>query len=197
MIRRFALSVAALAALALAGNAQAQARGGAAAPEGKAKVGFGVGIETTSVFQTLGIANSQTATPVMFYAPIQLTPQLRVEPQVGLFAFSNDAEDRSGFALGSGFFLTQPLSQNLELYVGPRLILDFVGGKDKATGTSGSAVDVSILAAAGVEYYLSNHFSVGAEGQFGYTSVGSIAAIGRASASIWATNALVFLRAYL
>ncbi|HUL60844.1 MAG TPA: hypothetical protein VLU43_16305 [Anaeromyxobacteraceae bacterium] len=202
MLRRFVLSVAALAVIALAGNAQAQAKGGAAASDGKAKIGFGVGIETSLAGQPSSVSAVLTGTapvPVMFYMPIQLTPQFRVEPQIGLFAASSDTGDASAFALGGGFFLTQPLAQNLDVYVGPRLILDFVGGKDKTVNpnASGSAVDVSILAAAGAEYYLSSHFSVGAEGQFGYSSQGSISAIGRPSASLWATNALIFLRAYL
>ncbi len=199
MHRRFAL--AAVAALTLAGAAQAQTRG-AAADGGRSKFGVGIGVNANAVVDVATVLTERQV-PTMVYFPIVLSQQFRVEPQLGIATYSTEGASGSVFAIGAGFFLTQPIAQATDLYVGPRLVLGFTGAErtnNFGVKLSGSAVDVTIAAAIGAEYLVSPHFSVGAEAQLGYTNRPDITDQGATivpKISGVATEGIVFLRAYL
>jgi hypothetical protein len=114
---------------------------------------FGIGISITPEADA-GLS------PVEVYAPINIAPQLRLEPSLGL----RTGDDSSDITLGVGGFYVAPLAQQVDLYMGGRLKLNFAD--DDANDESGT--DVSIAGALGGEYYLVPRFSVGLEGQLGF-----------------------------
>jgi hypothetical protein len=120
------------------------------------------------------------------YAPINIAPQFRLEPSLGL----RTGDDRSDITLGVGAFLVSPLAQQVDMYAGGRLKLNFADDETGARDESGT--DVSIAAALGGEYYLVPRFSLGLEGQLGFYSTSE--ASGDDSGVF--TTGLAFLRLY-
>jgi hypothetical protein len=171
--------VLAVAALALAAPAAAQ--------EARPKIGVGVAIDSFA----------QGGPTVEVYLPIDITPQFRLEPSLGISTRDEPSQlgnaDRSDVTVGIGGFVLQRLAAPVDLYFGGRLKLNFASLKPFGA-PSDSGTDVVIAAAVGGEYYLVPKFSLGLEGQLGYYSNSSAARSGEASGFF--TTGLAFLRVY-
>jgi hypothetical protein len=173
--------VVALAALALASPALAQ----------ESRPSFGIGVSVSP----LGPSTVLPTTEV--YLALQLAPQLRIEPSIGILTRDEPAggNDTSDITVGVGVLFTQRVAPAADVYVGGRLKLnpasleeDVVGGADD------SGTDLVLAAAVGGEYYLAPRFSLGAEGQLGFYDTNDASANGDASGVF--TNGLAFVRFY-
>ncbi len=195
--------VALASALAAAAPAIAQQQGS------QARIGLGIGLPTSELAPLilLDFGGGAGITPQL-YVPINLTPNIRIEPQIGILTLNDDATDSSAsyWSIGTGAFWVMPLGGNVGMYVGPRLVLSFlnvedVGGTGVVTKTEGT--DVFVAAALGGEYSVTPRFSVGAEGQLGYTSIGDRdttvggVTVTTQGGSSWATQGVLFVRVYL
>ncbi len=178
MLRKFFFGVVAVAAMVVAAPAQAQNGG---------KIGLGVAI--VPLDPALG-------TTIEVYVPLMVAPNFRIEPEVGIKTASNDAGDSSDITIGAGFFAVQKAAQNADMYFGGRLKLNFASVKPSG-GTSTSATDIELAAAAGGEYYLAPKFSIGVEGQLGFYSLGKVNGAGGLSTTGFFTTGLGFLRFYM
>lgn len=166
----------------------------------------GIGIALSSLdFGSLFTGRSLPAAQV--YVPINISPGLRIEPQVGFLRLEDDADpnaDTSVFTLGIGLLFMKHVTPQTIAYLGPRIAVsrtsqsvnDPLGpGTIDATGT-----DFRIAGAVGGEYLFSPSFSIGAEAQLGYTAIGDLdagAAGDIPGGSTFGTAALVFFRTYL
>lgn len=197
------IRVTALAA-ALAAAAPASAQQGAAKP----RVGLGVGLPAAEFAPVFAAGVTGGALAPQLYVPINVSPVLRIEPQVGLLTSHDDqtGDEISFKSLGAGVFYVAPLGGPLNMYVGGRLVLSFfeeknVGGGGAVTKTTGT--DWYIAAAGGGEYSVHPRFSVGVEGQLGYTAIGDrdvttpVGTQTQQGGSSWMTQGLLFARVYL
>ena len=137
-----------LAALALALAAPASAQ------EARRQFGLGIGIDEESA----------PGSPVELYLPLNVAPQLRIEPSFGL----RTGDDRTDVTIGSGLFLVQRLAPALDLLIGGRLKLNFASVDRPGDDESGT--DLYRAGALGGEYYLVPRFSLGLEGNLGFYS---------------------------
>jgi outer membrane protein with beta-barrel domain len=175
MLRKFSLAAVALAALTAASAAHAAPAAATAGPT----VGIGVAITPNDLF----FPGRRT---VEILVPIGLTPQFRLEPEIGIITRNTPGPDTSDFTIGTGIFYTLRSSQSVDMYVGGRIKLNFVdNGVDSGT-------DFFLLGALGGEYFLTPKFSLGLEGQFGYYNLSN--ANGDVSGVY--TNGLGILRVY-
>jgi hypothetical protein len=156
------------------------------------KIGIGVGLNSGSTPIIL-FQSSSSSGIVPFYASLPITIQVpivlsgfRIEPEFGLFSTSSSSttgnnvnEDAfSAMRFAAGLYYGKSLSENANLYVGPRLgmlLLSttsknvdtlFSGGQETRTSESSSS-NILLEAVIGGEYMLSQHFSLGAEAQLG------------------------------
>ncbi len=184
MLRRFALAFAAFTALTTAGNALAQPA--TVSAEERPKVGIGVGVFPTD-----------PVLPRTFevYVPLNVAPQLRLEPSLGIYTSSNDAEDTSDVTIGVGVFYVQRLVSTADMYLGGRVKLNFASVSPTGLPST-SGTDLTIAAALGGECFLAPKFSVGLEGQLGFYSLGKVTAPGGDTTTGFFTNGLTFLRVY-
>jgi len=181
MKTRFQLAVVALAALAAA--APAAAAPAAAADEARPQFGFGVAVVPTV----------QPMKTVELYVPIQVAPNLRIEPSLGIAVDNGPSggTDKRDVTLGVGGFLVKRLGPSLDLQLGGRLKLNFA--KVSSPGVSESGVDFLLAGAAGGEFYLMPRFSAGIEGDLGIYSNSKASGD---NGGLYTTG-LVFLRLYL
>ncbi len=202
MIRKIAMLAAAAAALAFAPTALAQQKE-------PVKVGLGLGMNVNQLLQPTDL-NSAGVAPVAIYVPIQITPQLRVEPWLGFWTYSqnnfpgrNTDMSRHAWDLGVGGLWYFQQASPLGLYLGARLGLTFSGGEIDP-GVTFSETDFRILAVTGAEYFIAPRFSVGAEIQLGVTFYGDqstttagVTVTPSRGLLSWQTNGLVFFRYFL
>jgi hypothetical protein len=177
----------ALSALALAAPTFAQTAA-APAPAGHRPM-WGIGISVLPF--TAGPNVGPTAE---IYVPINIAPQFRLEPSLGIFTAdpNGDNNNSSNVTIGIGGFWVKPLAQAFDMYAGGRLKLNFSKQQNPAPIGDQSDTDVIIAAALGGEYYVVPHFSVGLEGQFGLYALGTV----NGDTSGWATTGLAFMRLY-
>ena len=174
-----------LGAIALAAPASAQTTTAAAAQR---RPTVGLGISVVPFAELAGVTPT-----IEIYVPINLAPQFRLEPSLGIFTRNRNGTgvtDTTDFTLGVGGFFVKPIAPPVDMYVGGRLKLDFASSDNGVT--SNSDTDVAVAAALGGEYYLVTHFSVGLEAQLGYYSRGQVSG----DDSGWFTTGLAFLRMY-
>lgn len=186
-----------LAALALSLAAPAAAQQG---PRG------GIGIALSN-FDVGSLLTGGSLPAAQIYVPINVSPGIRIEPQLGILKLEDDvdpSQDMSVFTVGVGLLFMKHVGQQTIAYVGPRIALSRVSqpvndpfgpGTLDATGT-----DFRLAGVVGGEYLFSPHFSIGAEAQLAYTSVGDRDAgsgVNIPGGSSFATSALVFFRTYL
>lgn len=198
MIRKLIALGAAVAALATAPTASAAENEGV-------KVGIGIGIAPFNVNSTLGVL---TAPPVSIYVPIDVSPQLRIEPSLGFTTFTgaqNVISPSSGYSwdLAVGGFYLFPQSAGFGMYLGGRLGLSFQGLTSNAGATKTTETDFFIKAALGGEYHFAPKFSLGAEAQLGvvffgdqHATTGGVTTVPNRGLSGVATNGLLFVRYY-
>lgn len=189
-------ALAALAALALTTPALAQ---GYAQQHSTPQFGLGV-----------GITDAGTTMPgYLFFVPINVIPQLRVEPLIGWARRDTDADGKSSdFTMGVGVFWVHPLAAQLQLYAGGRLASQWASYEPANFGANGTSKwsrrDTILALAAGGEYLPIPRVALGAEFQLGYVSVGDtkttqwngITATGGGGSGT-ATQATIFARIYL
>lgn len=199
IIRIVAIAVTLAAALPAAAQKAAQAR-----------VGLGIGLPTSELAASIlgDPATGRGLSAPQLYVPINVTPNIRIEPQIGVFTIDDDAsgDSMSIWSIGTGAFWLMPLGGNVSMYVGPRLVLSFFDAEEDLGGgdtrrTEGT--DVLIAAAVGGEYAVHPRFSVGAEGQIGRTWIGDRdvtetgVTVTEQGGSSWSTQGIVFVRVYL
>jgi len=194
---------AAAAALALAVPASAQQSTSAT----QGKVGIGVGMPTNLLSGFLNTIGGAVPEGPQIYVPINVSPNLRIEPQFGYLANTDDELDEtdSAFTLGAGVLYVMPVAQQTNLYVGGRLTLTWTKDEDHA----GAALEkttqrnTAIAPVLGGEYVPSPRFSVGAEAQLVFVSLGDrkietagFPTVTFQGGSTRSTQALVFVRVY-
>lgn len=165
--------VVALAALALSAPALAQQTGGQ----------FGLGVSITP--------ESSFSPTVEVYFPMNIAPNLRLEPSIGIFSVDNPstsgAGDRRDLTLGAGLFFTQKVAPVVDMYMGGRLKLNFANNDPGDSGT-----DFLLAGAAGGEWYVVPKFSLGMEAQLGFFSASEASG----DQSGFFTTGLGFMRVY-
>lgn len=135
-------------------------------------------VNNTDMFLPVGLMN--------FYIPLQLEPHLRLEPEIGILTIDDaiqEQQDRQEntwqyVRFGMGVFYMWETADVTRVYIGPRAgFLWYTVSRTTQAETSGtlSARQSSWYAGlcAGGEYFLSTHFSLGAELQLNYVSIGN------------------------
>lgn len=207
MIRRIvALAALALAAAPVARAEAARAQGAQDGTAPNVSIGFGVGLEPLSLVSTSPTTNGLA--PVAFYIPIQIGPQLRIEPSIGIWHLSANenvvspsSETVWNLGVGGLFYLSPPTPTGF--YVGGRLGLTHSSITTDAgvNKVDSSSTDFSIAPVLGGEYAFASRFTFGAELQLPITWYGNVSetqggttVTRNADRTGVATNAVVFLR---
>jgi hypothetical protein len=217
-MHRILATLAAAAAVAAAAPAAAQGRPPASQPG--VSVGLGVGIEPlaslgiTSSGNLNGTVNGSGFAPVGLYVPIQVGPQIRIEPVIGFWHVSGnrnaggvapgDQIGGSATTLGVGGLLYLAPPAPTGFYVGLRLALNWQSADVAAGGgttTTFKETDFSLAPVFGGEYAFASRFTVGAELQLPLTWYGNPSSENAGTTvtnnndrSGFRTNAVVFLR---
>ncbi len=170
------------------------------------RVGIGVGLPTSELGALF--TGGDATLPAQIYVPINLLPNLRVEPQIGILSVDrDDTFELSVWSIGAGVFYMMPLGQQAQLYVGPRLVLSLFNEKDwdgPFDVTEREGTDLYIAAALGGELQPHPRISVGAEAQLGYFNIGDrdVTRTGNPTVtepggSSIQTQGVIFVRVYL
>ncbi|HET7825602.1 MAG TPA: outer membrane beta-barrel protein [Anaeromyxobacter sp.] len=196
-------TAAALAAVALSAPASAQ--------EHRPRLGIGVGISAFDFNSTLTLTNGFPAViPDSIYVPINLGPNFRLEPQLGIMTLSQDtggggiaSTDTSVVSIGLGAFYLVDVASQLDVYVGGRVVRTSYSQTLKSPGVPDDkteGTDIRIIPALGGEYSPHPRFSLGAEVQLQLVSFGkrTLSAGGEIpGGSGTQTAGLLFARVYL
>ncbi len=176
--------------------------------QSQGRVGIGLGMPVNQLGQLLGIFGGSASVEPQIFVPINISANLRIEPQLGYFRISDDADDTddSSFTLGAGVFFVKPVVQQTQLYLGGRLAVNWTRDEDRTSSTNVDKTEQTNVTIAGVfggEYLPSPWFSVGAEAQLAYTALGDPETTNSAGVSvtgqggsIFSTVGLMFLRVY-
>ena len=195
-------AAAAVAALALAAPALAQQQ------PARPRVGLGISMDTDLVGRFITNAGSVYAPPAVLYVPFYVTPNVRIEPEIGWIRTHDDQNDvtSSSFQLGVGAVFLKPVTASTNLYVGGRLSSVWDRNETRTgafTVTKDTQRNTDLALVLGGEYQPSPWFSVGAEGQLGFTWLGDVTheVTGApntitSGGSSQSTRALLFMRVY-
>jgi hypothetical protein len=182
----------------------------------KFKAGIGVSLNP------VGLVGSEDAILTLLpvglaniHVPLQIARNWAIEPYLGIYSYSydegvstsNETSSYDYWRIGVGVFYTLPLDNAVDAYFGPRAGFLF---RKKKYDVSGSTLgytkkenDFYIGLSAGVQYYLSSHFSIGGEAQVNYLNLGDIEYDPSDSSdksdkteTIFTTNVLVMFRWY-
>ncbi len=142
------------------------------------------------------------ASPIMFYVPINLTKNFRLEPSFGLFTMKYSATSSPDYAgalptstTNNGSTLTiglravylSSLSNSFGLYFGPRIDFSFISSSSEnsvnystnnenflvTTNTDKTETDINLGGVFGAEYFPVSHISLGGEVSFNYSTFGN------------------------
>lgn len=115
----------------------------------------------------IGVGISATDSTSIIKVPLDLG-KLRIEPEFGYsrnkFTTNNDSRTATDFQIGSGVYLLNPVTEDIDLYYGGKALIirtDLGGASD--TG-------LEFVAIAGFEYYVDKQVSIGGEVGFGIGS---------------------------
>jgi outer membrane protein with beta-barrel domain len=135
-----------------------------AAAQERPQIGLGIGI---APFAVPGSGAATVSRTVELYMPITVSPQLRLEPSLGIATDDQpgNGADTRDITLGLGAFLVNRAAPTVDWYAGGRLRLNFA--KVSTPAASDTGTDLLIAAALGGEYYLVPRFSIGLEGELG------------------------------
>jgi hypothetical protein len=165
------------------------------------RAGIAVGVSGEDV---AAVFTPSQRTAAQLYFPVYVTPSLRLEPQLGILTITDEAlgTEETAYTVGAGLLFVRRVAPQVLGYLGPRVALSFVdqdfdvGGRTvNATGTN-----VRVAGVVGGEYEFAPRFTLGAEGQLGYLSVGEQrrSDVGDIpGGSSWQTAAVLFVRVYL
>jgi hypothetical protein len=160
-------------------------------------IGLGVALQTAAIAPS---SAASSAAPYAFTVPITFN-RVRLEPQFGYVRRSqseaSQSQSISALTFGTGAFY-QVDAGSTRLLAGGRIGVT----REVQTFESGSAPDERLASvnlflgpAVGGEYYVSEHFSVGAEAHFYYINLGQPdEAPPERSASVVRTGGAAFLR---
>lgn len=132
----------------------------------------------------VGVGLSSDTTTIRF--PIDIAPDMRIEPEFGLAYADNDGNSNTDFALGSGFYLLNHPSQQINLYFGGKALVGYTS-YDYGNGNDDSTTQLRLGGVFGFEYLFDRHFSAGGEAG---------AYIGFGDATTFNTEGLALLRYY-
>lgn len=161
-------------------------------------VGIGVGLSAGGNLVALGSSSDLliVTAPAAIYVPINITPNIRIEPLIGFYRAASSSttanNGKSGvttttdssasvFAIGVGAFYKMAPIPAFQLYVGPRLGLMFPS-TSTTTSESDNSTQVTVKSsrtgwgisgAFGGEYSPVSRISFGAEIALGFTSYGT------------------------
>lgn len=153
-------------------------------------VGLGAGLAPFGLVVSGNDVISPPPVPGL-YVPVDIGPNLRLEPEFGIFRYSitltSDGLEQSNaltlLRFGSGIFYRMALGESSGAYVGGRVGIllntvssddyqpDAAGNQTKVT-TTGSRTDISLGLAGGGEHFFTSYFSLGAEAQLGMLLLG-------------------------
>jgi len=137
--------------------------------------------DTTKVGIGVGITNSGTTVR----APIDLSKEFRIEPEVEISYASADHQDTTHLSVGTGLYLLNRPSAKINLYYGGKVLIDYQ--KQKVNGNSDSNTEFEFGGTFGFEYLFDRHFSAGGEAG---------AYLGLGDATMFTTQGLALLRYY-
>ena len=152
-------------------------------------------ISSTSITET-------NASPIMFYVPVNLTKNFRLEPSFGLFTMNysttttptypgsyttTTTNSGSTITIGLRTVYLASLSHSFGLYFGPRIDFSFISssnGTPQVIGINNVTVlvmyntditetDINFGGVFGAEYFPISHISLGGEVSFNYTTFGN------------------------
>ena len=164
------------------------------------RFGLGVGLSSGAIGGGGTEIIESYLSPASIYVPITFTT-FRLEPEIGIFRVSQESGDFSTsstlFQLGTGVFILRP-EGNTAFYYGARVgITRLSSSTDTAIGENeSSSLNFFVGPATGGEYFFSDNFSLGGEGQLIFTSVGDDDDDEDDSTSILRTRAIFFFRWY-
>jgi hypothetical protein len=162
MSRRLAASVLAIALFVPAGAHAAPAQASTTQPA-RPKLGLGVAVVPFALSNLLGGAD--------LFVPFQASPNLRIEPSIGILTADSGPVSENHFAIGVGVLGQSRVGTATDLQYGGRLKIGFASVNTDGPGGDDSGTDLVIAAAAGGEHWLADHFSLGFEAQLGYYSL--------------------------
>jgi outer membrane protein with beta-barrel domain len=161
-----------------------------AAAQERPKIGLGIGIAPFAVPAAGAATVSRT---VELYMPLAISPQLRIEPSLGIATDDQpgNGTDTRDFTLGLGVFLVTRIAPTADMYAGGRLRLNFAKVSNPAASDTGT--DFQIAAAVGGEVYLVPRFSLGLEAELGLFQNSRVSGDNDG----FFTTGIAFLRVYL
>mgnify|MGYP003382692820 CR=1 FL=1 len=174
----------------------------ARAQESDVRIGLGVSIAQSLIFVS---SSDETFYPLgytAFSVPIMLTKNFRIEPSFGALTHSFErtytdntsrTNSSSQLRIGAGLqYLFRNLggAENVMAWLGPRVEFLPTTYKSKASTPSATEITTSqtnlILGlAVGGECFLAKSFSLGAEAQFNYISIGEVSESGSTTPPTW------------
>ncbi len=142
------------------------------------------------------------ASPIMFYVPININNNFRLEPSFGLFTMNNsntstptypgafpttNTNNGSTVTIGLRAVYLSSLSKSFGLYFGPRIDFSFISSSSGnsqfntingnnilvTTNTDLTETDINVGGVFGAEYFPVSHISLGGEVSFNYTKFGN------------------------
>ena len=167
--------------------------------EKRSRIGFGVSLGK----EIINIPNEALTLLDFpsFYLPIRISPNFRLEPEIGYYRYSRSDEDWKGsysiLSIGCGIF-RMTRKGNVDIYYGARLGLISSSNSYESSWSDGkeSKTDFYVGPAFGGEYFFTQHLTLGGEIQFNYIFMGQWDG-GEGSESVMRTKPLIFVRWYL
>lgn len=140
------------------------------------RVGLGLSLNP-SLIADLATTTGTFAPAPKLYVPIYLTPQIRLEPEIGWLSVTNNDQSTNNrtFDLGLGVLYVKPMSQSANIYGGIRLSSVWVKEETSLSPTVVQRTtqrNTFLVFAFGTEYLPAPWFSVGVEGQLGFIFFG-------------------------
>ncbi|MCK4447446.1 MAG: outer membrane beta-barrel protein [Candidatus Marinimicrobia bacterium] len=142
------------------------------------QVQFGLGIGISDIQKDIApvFSNIRIAPTVPnVFLPINISPKLRVEPEIGYIQTSNERTNYESsskiFSIGLGIF-PMTLKCAINIYYGARIGFIHATSQETLNGESyeGSGNGFYVAPTIGGEYYLSNSLTFGGESQLRYVS---------------------------
>lgn len=141
---------------------------------------------STSEPNRIGVAVGLSSDSTTVRMPIDIAPDMRIEPEFGLAYRDNGGDTDTAFSFGSGFYLMHQPSANINLYYGGKALIDYTS-YDYGNGVDDSTTQLRVGGVFGFEYMFDRHFSAGGEAG---------AYVGFGDATTLHTEGLALLRYY-
>lgn len=180
----------------------------ALAQEKVGRVGIGVGV---SSFNLGDLTGTDLMPSTVVFVPLNLAPNLRIEPYLGIDRFDVDPDPvfangkASTFSIGAGVFYLSRLAPQVQMYLGGRLGFIFESFEDAGpTPDKADRRDLMLAGVLGGEYLPHPRIALGAEVMLGFLAIGETdftpyggATQNTGGGSATQTQGTVFVRVYL